>query len=888
MRIHVSAVAVLAASLIIAASSAFGEEKGIARPLHILHAVQALEKMSLDGILNEDTWTHAVPINDFAQRDPEEGAAPTEQTELRVAYDAASIYFGIRLFDKEPAKIVSRLSRRDEYADSDNFIIHLSPYHDGLTGVIFQISAGGVQRDAVISNDVYTDYSWEGVWESAVRIDDQGWCAEMRIPFSQLRFPASNAHVWGINASRFIQRKNESVWLHLVKKTDSGMASRMDDLDGIGGIEAHRHLEMMPYIAGRSEFVKPGSSGDPFNDGSRHFGSAGIDIKYGLKSNFTLDATINPDFGQVEVDPAVVNLSAFETYFQEKRPFFLEGANIFDNFGRIGSNSFWGFNRQEPDLFYTRRIGRFPQRSASGEFVDSPSGTTILGAGKITGKTRNGWTLGFIEAVTAREFADVIQDGGQSDVEVEPLTNYFVGRALKENKRVGIGFLATGVQRDLALQDLKDLLPGQAYAAGMDGYYYLDSKKDWVIHGKIAGSWLTGTASAINRLERAPQHYFQRPDAQHVNLHPDATSMKGWTGSINLNKQSGNLKINSALWATSPGFESNDLGFQTGGDIAGTHTTIYWRKPNPDKWTRSRYLWIGKWWTWNHAGDLQGNGLNMEAGLTTKNYWTFWLYTSLNWRTLNDRLTRGGPAARKPAYHYVDLGGRSDSRKNISFNADVGYGWNDEGGWDGSGNLSVSLKPSSFLTLSTGPSFTRSRTAAQYVNTVADSTASNTYGSRYIFSDLDQFQISMSTRINWILSPKMSLQIYMQPLISEGDYWDFKEFARPRTYSFLRYGSDIGNIRVDADREYNVDPDGSGAAPSFSFRDPDFNFKSLKVNAIFRWEWRLGSTLYLVWTQNRQDFSNPGRFSPGHDIAKMFTAPANNILMARIAYWISR
>jgi hypothetical protein len=888
LRKQISAVAALVLLVFAVAFPALAEEPEVARPLHTLHAIQTMGKITLDGILNEDTWAKADPASDFTQRDPEEGAAPSERTELRLAYDASALYIGVRLFDKEPGKIAKRLSRRDDYADSDYFTIQLSPYHDSLTGAIFQISAGGVQRDAIISNDVYTDYSWEGVWESAVGIDDQGWCAEIRIPFSQLRFPASSAHVWGINASRFIYRRNESDWLHRVKKTDSGLASRMDDLAGISGIEARKNLELMPYVAGRSEFIKPFSSNDPFNDGSRQFGSAGIDIKYGLKSNFTLDATINPDFGQVEVDPAVVNLSAFETYFQEKRPFFLEGANIFDNFGRIGSNNFWGFNRQEPDLFYTRRIGRSPQRFASGEFVDTPAGTTILGAGKITGKTRKGWTFGLIEAVTAREFSDVMDEDHESRVEVEPLTNYFVGRVLKEKKRVGVGFLATGVQRDLSNEAMRDLLPRQAYAAGMDGYYYLDSKKNWVVHGKIAGSWLTGSTSAIDRLEHSPQHYFQRPDTEHVSLHPNATSMKGWTGSINLNKQSGNVTINSALWATSPGFESNDLGFQSGGDIAGMHTVVHWRKPNPDKWTRSRYLWASKWWTWNYAKELQNNGFNMEAGFTTKSYWSFWFYTSQNWRALNDRLTRGGPAAIKPAYRYVDLGGQSDSRKRISFTADVGYGWNETGGWDESGSLGISLKPSSFLTISTGPSLSRSRGTAQYVNTVADSTASNTYGSRYVFSDLDQFQVSMSTRINWILSPKMSLQVYMQPLICEGDYWDFKEFARPRTYSFLRYGSDIGSISVDANRDYSVDPDGSGAAPSFSFHDPDFNFKSLRVNAIFRWEWRLGSTLYLVWTQDRQDYSNPGRFSASHDITKMFTAPANNIFMARIAYWISR
>jgi hypothetical protein len=869
-------------------ASAPAEAKRGPTPIHVLHATQATEKITLDGVLNEETWAKVIPVSDFTQRDPDEGKEPTERTELRVAFDQSAIYFGVQLFDKQPKKIVNRLSRRDDYADSDSFTIQLSPYHDGLTGALFQVSAGGVQRDAIISNDFFTDFSWEGVGESAVQIDDRGWCAEIRIPYSQLRFPPSGSHLWGINASRFIHRKNETVWLHLVKKTDTGTASQMDDLDGIEGVEERRHLELMPYVVGRSEFIKPMSPNDPFNDGSRYSGTAGIDIKYGLSSNLTLDATINPDFGQVEVDPAVVNLSAFETFFPEKRPFFLEGANIFSNFGRGGANSSWGFNRQEPNLFYSRRIGRFPQGMAFGDFVDMPSGSTILGAGKLTGKTRNNWTFGFIEAVTAREYADVMSDDKHTTEEVEPLTNYFVARVLKEKKRGGFGFLATGVQRDLAQPELRDMLPGRAYVAGMDGYYFLDSKKDWVVNGKFAGSWLSGDSAAIDRLERSPQHYFQRPDAQQVQLHPGATSMQGWTGSINLNRQTGNVQINSALWATSPGFESNDLGFQTGGDVAGSHVTVHWRKTNPDRFTRSRYLWVAKWWTWNFARRLQGNGMNLEGMIETKNYWTFWLDAGKHWRTQDDQLTRGGPSAASPGGGFIDIGGQSDGRKKISFATDYSHGWNDAGGWESNVFVSCNLKPSSSLTISTGPSINRSRGISQYVSTVADTAATNTYGSRYVFADIDQFQVSMSTRVNWILSPKMSLQVYTQPLISVGAYWDFKEFAKPRTLNFLRYGSEIGKISVDENHQYTVDPDNDGAAPSFTFHDPDFNFKSLRVNAIFRWEWRLGSTLYFVWTQDRQDFSNPGRFSAGHDISRLFTAPANNILLVRMAYWLGR
>ncbi len=868
-------------------------QNGAAKSARTITAVRASEKVILDGVLNDRVWEAALPATEFTQRDPDEGKPATERTELRVAYDDFNIYFGVRLFDTEPQKIVRQLSRRDNYADADTFTIQISPYHDRLTGAVFEVSAAGVQRDAIVSNDVFTDYSWEGVWESSVQVDELGWCLEIRVPFSQLRFPRAERQVWGINAARFIHRKNESVWLQLVPKTENGLASRMDDLAGIDGIEAHKHLDLMPYVVGRSEFVEPSSRNNPFNDGSRFFGSTGLDIKYGISSNFTLDATVNPDFGQVEVDPAVVNLSAFETFFPEKRPFFLEGANIFNNFGRGGSNNFWGFNRQEPNLFYSRRIGRPPQRTAEGDFVDSPTATTILGAGKLTGKTRSSWTFGLVEAVTGREYAKTLQADQRFRVEVEPLTNYFVGRVLKEKNRGGFGFLATGVQRDLSLPALRDLLPGRAYVAGGDGYFYLDSDKEWVVTGKLAGSWMKGNAAAIDNLERSSQHYFQRPDARHVRLHPGATSMQGWTGSVNLNRQRGNVTFNASLWGTSPGFESNDVGFQTGGDIAGTHAVVLYRKPSPDRWTRSRYAWAAKWTTWNFARQIQGNGWNGEAGFTTMSYWSFWFNGGGNWPGQDDRLTRGGPAAIGLAGGFLNLGGYSDSRKKISLNYYYGQGSNRAGGWNKQGNVGMNLKPSSSFTISTGPSVNRSRGIAQYVQSVTDTTAVHTYGNRYVFADIDQFQVSMTTRVNWTLSPRMSLQVFAQPLISVGDYWDFKEFARPKTFSFSRFGYDIGSISASANaspgekRKYTVDPDGDGPGLPFTFDDPDFNLKSLRINAIFRWEWKLGSTLYFVWTENREDKSNPGQFST-QDIGRLFTAHANDIFLVRLAYWFTR
>jgi hypothetical protein len=861
------------------------------KPAHTLHAFRVTEKIVVDGVLNDSAWMKAPIEFDFTQRDPIEGVDPSERTEIQVAYDDTSIYFAVRMFDKEAPKIVRQLSRRDDNPDADYFILQLSPNHDKLTGAVFQVSAAGVQRDAIISNDNFQDQSWDGVWESAVHIDDQSWSLEMRIPFSQLRFPRGDHQVWGINAARYIHRKNETVWLQMVPKNDSGTASRMDDLDGIDGVEAHRHIDLMPYLTSRGEFIAPPAPHDPFNSGRRFFATGGLDIKYGLKPNLTLDATVNPDFGQVEVDPAVVNISQFETFFPEKRQFFLEGANIFNNFGQGGANNFVGFNRNDPNLFYSRRIGRSPEGSApsDAEFVDLPTTTRILGASKLTGKTRNGWTLGLIEGVTARDYADVVRQGVQSKVEVEPLTNYMAGRVLREWGRGGLGFLTTAVQRDLRDQTLHDFLPKRANIVGTDGYWFVDSKKDWVITARLAGSFIGGSPAAMNQLQLSPEHYFQRPDAPEVRPLPKgATSMRGWTGNVNLNRQTGNITYNAAIWGLSPGFESNDLGFQTGGDAAGAHSFIFWRKTTPDRLSRSRQIWFAQWATWDFGRKFTGKGWNTSASWQFMNYWSVFANAGAHPQTRDDQLTRGGPASLILPGHFFNFGVNSDSRKKISFSQFLGVGSNKPSAWNVNGSVGVTYKPAPSITISTGPGFDRSRTNAQYITTQADPTATRTDSHRYVFGEIDQFDVNLTTRVNWVLNPYMSIALFTQPLISVARYWDIKELAYPGTYSFFRYGHEIGQISYDpAASLYTVNPDSSVGAQPFQFSDPNFNFKSLKVNAIFRWEWRLGSTLYLVWTENRQNNSNPGYFSASHDVSHLFARP-DDVFLARFAYWFSK
>ena len=829
-----------------------------------LSARRAQAPLLIDGRLDEPSWQSAAAAGNFRQYEPNEGEPATERTEVRVLYDNTSLYVGVRLYDSEPGRIVARMSRRDEDPDADRFTFYVDALHDRLTGAAFEVSAAGAQRDASLSNDTNRDNSWDAVWESAVSIDEEGWVAELRIPLSQLRYLKSDRQTWGFNVERFIYRKNERVWLELVPRAESGLASRMASLTDIDGIEPRRALEVTPYTVLRSEFIEPPVPGNPFNDGSRYFAATGVDLKLALRSNVIFNATVNPDFGQVEIDPAVVNLGAFETFFPERRPFFIEGNQIFSNFGNLGANNNFGFNRSEPSVIHTRRIGRFPQGAASGDFVDVPSSTTILGAAKLTGKTTRGWSFGILEAVTDREHGRAESGGRRTSTEIEPLTNYFAGRLLREfgGGRSGVGALVTSVNREFGPPSLKDLLPGRAHVAGADAYHFLDSGREWVVNGQFLASEAAGTAAAIERLQLAPQRYLQRTDTPHVTFDPSRTSLRGWNGHVNLNRNQGAWTVNSAVWAVSPGFDSSDMGFHFDGDRWGHHAVFAWKQIEPDRFSRERNVFVGKFYVWNFDNTKLSDGLMAFPAVTFLNYWN--MNGSFGWfrQGQDDRLTRGGPPALSLTARSASVAVNSDSRKRVVLHVNGGREWGDSGGDQSSGGFSIDWKPSSRVSMSTGPSYSHSVNPAQYVTTADDATATATRGKRYVFARLQQKQLSLDTRVNVLFTSKASLQMFMQPLVVVGDYLDFKSLAAPRTFDF------------DAYRNPPV--------------DPSFNFKSLRANAIFRWEWRLGSTLYVAWTQQRQDLSNPGSFQVGRDLGRVFTGPADNILLVKISRWFGR
>ena len=498
-----------------------------------------------------------------------------------MAFDADSLYVAARLHDSEPDKVLGLLGRRDEFTDSDWFYFAIDPYLDRRSGYLFAVNPAGSRADGTLSNDEDFDTTWDGIWDSAARRDAEGWTVEIRIPFRQLRFKTQESYTWGISFRRAIKRKNETDDFAWIPKEESGLVSRFADLTGVRDIDAGRRLELLPFAVGKARF-SPAVPGIRSTPGATIGADAGFDLGRGLRSNLTLAATVNPDFGQVEVDPAVINISDQETYYVEKRPFFVEGSSIFA-FGGGGANTRRAFGWTDPAFFYSRRIGRAPSGTAGGGFVDAPDFTTILGAAKVTGKIGKDFNLGFVDAFTRREYAEVDSAGARSEVEIEPFTNYGVLRGLKEfdEGRQGLGFLATSVLRDLRTAPLEARLAQSAFALAADGWTFLDKDRVWVVTGWLGGTVVNGTREAITRLQTSSLHYFQRPDIDYVRVDPEATSLAGWAGRLYVNKQSGSLIFNAGLGAMSPGFEANDLGYHTRGDIINGHVQIGWQTFHP-------------------------------------------------------------------------------------------------------------------------------------------------------------------------------------------------------------------------------------------------------------------------------------------------------------------
>jgi len=886
-----------------------------ATPPPEVRAVRLKGEITLDGKLDEPAWQSAPPVTTFQQTQPLEGPAGTQRTEIRFLYDDDALYIGARMYDSLGARGVhSRLARRDDLLDvecgpnaqitSDKLQITLDPYHDHLTRDVFEVNPSGVIGDQYAVGNNCLDPSWDPIWQAATQVDSLGWTAEMRIPFSQLRFSKDTNQTWGLQIVRVIDRLNERDQWAFYRRNEASGASRFGHLTGL--VIDHRpgQLELLPYTLAQEEATSL-NRGNPIDPVNRQQFRAGGDLKYLLTSNLTLDATINPDFGQVDLDPAVINLSPFETFYPEKRPFFVSGANAFD-YGNF--NCMFCSNVEGNSLFYSRRIGRVPQ--LSGSIIDNPntayysvpSNTQILGAAKITGRTSNGLSIGTLDALTNQESAHFVGTPENANqiwrTIVEPMSNYFVGRVKKEFRdgATVVGAMVTSTVRRLDTDTLRDSLHTHAEAGGID-FLHTWNNRNYSLMGNFSVTDVAGSPTAIEHTMQSSAHYFQRPDRKNLangffgdRYDTTMTSLHGWGGYMRLGKDNGDWLWEAMTSMRSPGFEINDLAFQRRADLEYFNVNVGRQWTHPHAWYRNIFWSIGSQRQYNADGDLTANQYQAFLSIEWPNFWSIRSFAIHRPTTLSDQIARGGPVFEQRGINDVYLSVTTDNRRAIVLNAGFEHsvGVNAPAReWSPFANLL--LKPASNVTLSVGPALDLYWTNNQYDTTLAvtskDALSPRVYwGNRYLFSSLHQSTLSIDMRVNVTFTPSLSLQVYAQPLLGTGHYYNFSEFSHRRQLAMTVDPSTMlsdGNLRID--------PVGGGA--SYEIQNPDFNTRLVHGNAVLRWEYRRGSTIYLVWQQTRSNtnlYTPTADFALNHGTNALFRSIPDDIFIVKFSYWVGR
>jgi hypothetical protein len=839
----------------------------------------------IDGLMNDSCWNTVEWKGDFIQIQPSENKPPSQQTSFKILFDDNNLYVFIRAFDTEPKKISRRISRRDNF-DGDMVSIQIDSYYDQQTAFSFTATAAGAKGDEAITQDGNNwDESWNPIWYLKTSIDDKGWCAEMKIPLSQLRFGKKEEHVWGIQLTRHIFRLEERSTWQYIPKGSPGLVHLFGELHGINGIKPKRPIELMPYTVARTErFEKV--AGNPFLDGKKSAISAGLDGKAAITNDLTLDFTINPDFGQVEADPSEVNLTAFESYFSERRPFFVEGKNIYQF---QPSNSIVIHNMYADNLFYSRRIGRYPHNYPSlsdGEYADLPESTTILGAMKLSGKTKNGLSIGILESVTANENAVIDRGGIRRKESVEPLTNYFVGRLQKDfNKGTTvIGGILTSVNRDITNPAL-NYLPNAAYTGGID-FSHNWKERTWYLTANAEFSYVKGTEEAILNAQQSSARYFQRPDASYVSVDSSRTSLAGYGGTVKFGRSSKKrLQFETSLTVRSPGLEFNDIGYMRYSDVIHHGSWVAYYIRDPFSIFNNFHLNTNYWMYWNFSGKLLSTFVNTNFNSQFKNRWRLNGNFTRAGQNISTNLLRGGPAFTMPGGLDMNLNISTDQSKKISFNI---------GNYQGLGDLKsyrnqefwmgLNIRPMNAMSISFEPGYGITNNAMQYVSTTK--TGNNP---RYIFAQIDQKTASFTFRLNYTFTPELSLEYYGQPFISGGKYTNFKRTTNPSADKFSdRYHIfTTGEISHNAtSNTYSIDENTDGNA-DYSFSSPDFNFRQFRSNLVVRWEYLPGSTLFLVWSQGRTGSAANGSFDYGKDMKELFGVQPHNVFLVKFSYWFS-
>jgi len=773
------------------------------------------------------------------------------------------------------------MSRRDGF-DGDLVGIAFDSYHDLRTGFTFLVSASGVKSDEIVIDGDNGDVNWDPIWYCKTNIDDKGWTAEFSIPLSQLRFGKQENYIWGLQVGRILFRKQETSLWQFVSPTASAWVANFGELHGIQNIAPKKQRDIIPYVAGAYESYQHDPE-NPYAKGSDWFGNMGLDGKWGLTNDFTLDFTINPDFGQVEADPSEVNLTTFETKFEEKRPFFIEGKNIL-SFRHTPGDGPLSYD----NLFYSRRIGKAPSYYpdlADNEYEKRPSNTTILGAFKVTGKTKNGWSLGIMESVTQKEVSEIDSAGKRRTVVVEPLTNYLATRIQKEmngsNTRLGV--MLTATHRNLSEPYLKDNMHRMAYTGGID-FNHQWKNKTYYLNLNSAFSTVMGSNTAIYETQTSSPHFFQRTDAKHLSVDSTRTSLHGYSGTIEQGK-AGNGKWMYTFWLTwrSPGYNPNDIGYMRANDEIQQIFWVGFRQREPFSIFRNFNVNFNQWFGETFGLEKKYIGGNVNAHWVFKNYWGMGGGISRDGKWLSTETLRGGPALVYDGgwnpWIYID----SDNRKKIqlSFNY-FNYRRDHKTATHHNANLGIRWQISDAFNVSLEPGISKRYEETEYIS-LPDSLNENIY----IRGKIQQSTTYLTFRLNYNITPDFTVQFYAMPFISAGKYSEFKRITNSKADKYYDRYIQYTNEQVSYDSEneiYNIDEDINGM-PDIRFDQPNFNVFDFNSNLVIRWEYKPGSTVYLVWSQNRSESFNYGNFDLLEDIKTLFleTYP-RDVFLVKFSY----
>ncbi len=810
MKILLSAVILFCLTITLSAES----------PNKTLTAHRITSVIAIHGRLSEASWSLAEPRSDFLQYDPDEGSQPSECSAVLLLYDDHALYVGAILYDADSDLVKGQLSRRDRYTHADRFEVLIDSNRDLQTAYHFAVNVSNVQQDGIYSHDgARYDLSWDAVWESATVRLERGWSIEMRIPFTILRFDrAEGEHRWGVNFRRFIARKNEEIHWIMVPRTENGMVSWFGEIHGIRNIAVPLYFEILPYAVShgrrRSASLPQVSEKDVLLD-------VGIDMKLGLASNTTLDVAINPDFGQVEIDQAIINLTAFETFYPEKRPFFLEGADLF----RFGST----YDGRDLRLFYSRRIGRRPPRpvlNPGEQFIELPQITRLLGAAKLTSRTQSGLSVGALAAVTDREDALINTPTGDRREElIQPRGGFNALRLKQEiSGNSALGIMFTNVSQDGSRP---------AHSGGIDWNLRLFNNS-YVLDGFIAGA--RNDVQGTTRDGSAGRLYIARP------------SGKNWLGSLNYEFYS-------------PGFDINDGGYNRRADYRVGWADIYFKNDFAAAPIRRYRIRLAGEAQWNFAGYNIKKDSQFSVYSLFTNFYSSSLSYQYNWSSYDDLETRGRGLYKRPQFHTVDGWLSTDLRRRIIAYPIFSFHWNDRGWTEYYLKLDFDMHPTSYIELSPAVGLFRSKKYEAWITNTID----EDLGPISLFGDRDVDQLEFSLRGIFTLQTNLSIQFFTQVLLSRVWYASHRRLVSPDT--FVPYaGFDPANL---------------------NFFNPDFNYQSFNANIVLRWEYTRGSTIYLVWTQERNDLHSRVHQPFQDTLRDTFRTPMDNVILIKFTYWFS-